>query len=29
MAYDFQVETYRERIKEEGWSGSTPFTVAV
>ncbi len=29
MAYDLQVETYRERIKEESWSGSTPFTVAV
>jgi hypothetical protein len=28
-AYDLQVDTYRRRICDEGWSGSTPFTVAV
>lgn len=28
-AYDLQVATYRSRICDEAWSGSTPFTVAV
>lgn len=28
-AYDLQVATYRSRISDEAWSGSTPFTVAV